>query len=102
MRPEPLRLLPLLALVFLAPFASPQGTPIGFEEEFALAVDRERALEQLIPGTADYYYYHCLHAQHTGSLESSSQEVTVSPRQLPTSLENVARDDHRRGLEARG
>ena len=72
MRRESLRLtawLPLFLLSLLASIASPQGTPIGFEEEFALAVDRERALEQLIPGTPEYYYYHCLHHQNTGALE---------------------------------
>lgn len=34
---------------------------IGFVEDFALARDRAVALRQLIPGTEDYYYYHCLH-----------------------------------------
>ncbi|MHC5036352.1 MAG: hypothetical protein ACYTHM_03490, partial [Planctomycetota bacterium] len=33
-------------------------------EEFALAENREQVLEQLIPGTEDHYYYHCLHHQH--------------------------------------
>ncbi len=39
---------------------------IGFDESFALAEDRSDVLNQLIPGTEDYYYYHCLHYQHTG------------------------------------
>ncbi len=38
---------------------------IGFDETFALADDRSKTLNQLIPGTEDYYYYHCLHYQHT-------------------------------------
>ncbi|MDH3717990.1 MAG: hypothetical protein OES79_07695, partial [Planctomycetota bacterium] len=38
---------------------------IGFVEEFALATDRAAPLAQLIPGTEDYYYYHCLHYQNT-------------------------------------
>ena len=38
-------------------------------EEFALAEDRDEFLQQLVPGTEDYYYYHCLHYQHTGQLE---------------------------------
>ena len=37
---------------------------IGFVEDFSLAKDREKALQQLIPGTSDYYYYHCLYYQH--------------------------------------
>ncbi|NLX57883.1 MAG: hypothetical protein GXY74_02205 [Phycisphaerae bacterium] len=42
---------------------------IGFEEDFALARDRAEALKQLIPGTEEYYYYHCLHYQNTGQLD---------------------------------
>ena len=38
---------------------------IGFLEDFALARDRAEALKQLIPGTEDYYYYHCIHHQNT-------------------------------------
>ncbi|MBC8875959.1 MAG: hypothetical protein H8E44_41575, partial [Planctomycetes bacterium] len=38
---------------------------IGYVEDFALAKDRTEALKQLIPGTDDYYYYHCLHYQNT-------------------------------------
>ena len=41
---------------------------IGFIEDFSLAKDRAKALEQLIPGTEEYYFYHCLHAQHTGDV----------------------------------
>ncbi|MBT3201819.1 MAG: hypothetical protein HN350_18105, partial [Phycisphaerales bacterium] len=39
--------------------------PIGYAEDFALAKDRAEALKQLIPGTDEYYYYHCLHYQNT-------------------------------------
>lgn len=41
---------------------------IGFVEDFALAEDREAALNQLIPGTEQFYYYHCLHYQNRGEL----------------------------------
>ncbi|MCA9147917.1 MAG: hypothetical protein KDA92_01395 [Planctomycetales bacterium] len=34
---------------------------VGFLEEFALAPNREVPLQGLVPGTEDYYYYHCLH-----------------------------------------
>ncbi len=44
------------------------GEP-GFAERFALATDREAALEELIPGTSDYYYYSTLHAQNERDLE---------------------------------
>ena len=42
---------------------------IGYVEDFALADDRTAALEQLIPGTEAYYYYHCLHYQNTGAFD---------------------------------
>ncbi len=45
------------------------GREIGFTEDFALAKDRTEALKNLIPGTQDYYYYNCLHAQHTGDFQ---------------------------------
>jgi len=38
-------------------------------EEFALAKDRAKVLEQSIAGTEEYYYYHCLHNQHEGRLD---------------------------------
>jgi len=39
---------------------------IGFIENFSLAEDRAVPLDELVPGTEDYYFYHCLHYQHTG------------------------------------
>ena len=42
---------------------------IGFIEEFALSDDREAALEKLIPGSEEHYYYHALHYQHGGRLD---------------------------------
>ncbi len=41
------------------------GAEIDYVEDFALAADRTVPLKQLIPGTEDYYYYHCLHYQNT-------------------------------------
>jgi hypothetical protein len=41
---------------------------VGFIEDFSLAKDRSAPLKQLIPGTEDYYYYNCLHAQNQGKL----------------------------------
>ncbi len=41
---------------------------IGFVEKFALASDRRVALQELIPGTSDYYYFHCLHYQNERQL----------------------------------
>ncbi len=54
-----------LSLVILLGWVA-QGTDIGFIEKFALSADRKEALKLLIPGTPDYYYYHCLDAQLRG------------------------------------
>lgn len=59
----------LSGLAVSAAFARPPGQAVGFVETFALADDREEALRQLVPGSADYYYYHCLHHQHGGRLD---------------------------------
>lgn len=37
---------------------------IEFVERFALAEDREAILKELVPGTENYYYFHCLHYQN--------------------------------------
>lgn len=59
----------LAVLVFGVAVIGGSGSALGREidyiEDFALAKDRAAALKQLIPGTANYYYYHCLHYQHT-------------------------------------
>ena len=49
----------------LGPVAALGENEIGFIERFALAADREKALGELVPGTADYYLYHALHYQNT-------------------------------------
>ena len=74
--PIPLmRLLLPLILVSMASPTSAQGTrpagaeSVGFEELFALEVDRAAALEELIPGTEEHYYYRCLEAQHRAAFD---------------------------------
>ncbi len=49
----------VLATTLLAPLTRAQGTPVGFAETWALASDREAALQQLIPGSEEHYYYSC-------------------------------------------
>lgn len=41
---------------------------IGFLERFATAPDRRAVLAELIPGTEEYFYFHCLHYQNVGQL----------------------------------
>lgn len=68
---SPLTHLIKLVLLVVAFFAAFPGAPpadaqeLGFWEDFALAENRETALKQLIPGTEDYYFFHCLHYQNT-------------------------------------
>ncbi len=50
---------------------------IGWLETFALATDRTTALQQLIPGTEDYYYYYSLHYLNTEQWEKSDQTLKV-------------------------
>ena len=45
------------------------GGEIGFVEDYVLAQDRTAALQQLIPGTEDHYYYHALHFLSTEQYE---------------------------------
>ena len=42
---------------------------VTFLEDFAIATDRAKVLAQLIPGTEDYYYYHCLYHLNRGEFE---------------------------------
>lgn len=62
-------LLPTLLLSFLV--TPLMAEPIGVMERYALAPDREAMLGELIPGSEDYYFYHCLHFQTTGQLPRS-------------------------------
>jgi hypothetical protein len=44
-------------------------------EDFALATDRSKVLEKLIPGTEEHSYYQCLHLQHQGRLDEAEKVV---------------------------
>jgi hypothetical protein len=52
-----------LTVVLAIPPALYAENEIGFIERFALAADREKALGELVPGSEDYYFFHCLHYQ---------------------------------------
>ncbi len=58
-------------LVFSASVAA--AGEIDYVEDFALAPDRTVPLQQLIPGTEDYYFYHCLHFQNTEQYDKVEQ-----------------------------
>ena len=56
--------------------AKAQSAEIGFVEEFALATNRAAAIQQLVPGTDDYYFYTCLQWQNTGQLSKVGPLIT--------------------------
>ena len=58
-----------LAVIAITTAGSGRAEPIGLIERYALAEDRESVLAELIPGSEDFYFYHCLHYQVTGQLE---------------------------------
>ncbi|MEQ1826759.1 MAG: hypothetical protein ABL921_12470 [Pirellula sp.] len=41
---------------------------IGFSERYALSENRQATLQELIPETEPYFYYHCLHCQTSGKI----------------------------------
>ena len=56
----------ILATTLLSSTNWVNAQEIGFVEDFALAEDRAAAIETLIPGTVEYYYYQCLNFQNQG------------------------------------
>lgn len=61
----------LVVFVSLLSLAGPAlAGEVGYVEDFALAADRSEALKQLIPGTDEYYYYHCLHYMNLGQWDT--------------------------------
>ncbi len=49
---------------------------IGFIEDYSLSSNKEVPLKQLIPGTENYYYYHCLHLQNKGNFDEVEKHLT--------------------------
>ncbi|GAB5403646.1 MAG: hypothetical protein Aurels2KO_18770 [Aureliella sp.] len=70
------RLIAVLFLVqFLGSFPLAAQNEVGYIESFALADDRAEALAELIPGTDDFFYYHCLHQQNERELAEASATI---------------------------
>ena len=60
-----------LLVVLLVGVQTAKAEPVSWMERYALSQDREAMLAELIPGSEDYYFYHCLFYQTTGKLERS-------------------------------
>jgi len=56
--------------------AAARAGEINFIEDFALAPDRAVPLKSLVPGTEDFYYFHCLHAQQQEQFDKVEPLVT--------------------------
>lgn len=65
----------IASALLLSTNSKASAEPISWMEDFALAIDREAKLAELIPGSDDYYYYHCLHYQTTGQLDRSEAMI---------------------------
>ncbi len=50
---------------------------LEFLERFALADDRAEVLQELIPGTEDYYYFHCLYFQEKAQFDEVDKLLTT-------------------------
>ena len=77
--------LALAVSVLLAPFATRAANEIGFIEKFALAPDREAVLDQLLPGTEDYYFFHALHYQNTRQAAKLAAILAQWSKRFPNS-----------------
>lgn len=64
----------LVALITSLPSVS-KAQQIEYWEDFALAEDREAVLKKLIPGTQEYYFFHCLHYQNSQQFEKVEEMV---------------------------
>ena len=60
----------LLAFTLVSAMTAPTSAQeISFWEEFALSDNRVETLEKLVPGSEDYFYFHCLHHQNQQELD---------------------------------
>ena len=53
----------VLASILFASSAASFEQGASFLEEYALADDRAAVPEQLVPGSSEHHYFHCLHHQ---------------------------------------
>ncbi len=67
---------------------------IGFIEKFALSPNREAVMNELIPGSEDYYFYHALQYQNTNQEEKLAGIMRQWAKRFP-------RSEQRRVIENR-
>ena len=64
---------------------SGRAEPGGFKEQFALADEagRERLLQELVAGTEDHDYFHCLHYQNTRKTTALQRTLAAWKKRAP-------------------
>ncbi len=60
---------------------------IGFIEKFALAKDRAAVLQQLVPATEEYYFFHALHFQNTAQAPKLAAIMGQWAKRFPDSAQ---------------
>lgn len=78
-----------MTLALLLPLALHAEHEVGFIERFALGTDREKALQELVPGTEEYYVFHALHYQNQRNTERLNSILDQWRQRSPG--ENAAR-----------
>ncbi len=73
------------------------ATEIDFVEKFALSQDREEALELLVPGSEDYYYFNALHLQNSERYDEVDQLLKRWVRQHGSTA-RIQQIQHRQAL----
>jgi hypothetical protein len=96
------RILLLLVAILMPnminPYAS-RAESIGFIEKYALASDRQAVLDELIPGSEEYYFFHALHYQVTGQLDLAEAKLAEWEKRIgDDSASRVAIRDRQRLL----
>lgn len=62
--------------------AQNRAQEIQFIEAYALSDDREATLQQLVPGTEEYYYFHCLHYLTTDQLDKGEATLKTWTKRI--------------------
>ena len=90
----------LFVILAMATVVNPIESKAGeiqFVEDFVLAKDRAKAINQLIPGTDVYYFFQCVHLQNTQRYEDVNK-LLVQWQQRHGETENLLEIRHRQML----
>ena len=60
---------------------------VGFIERFALAADRAKVLQELVPGTEDFFFFHALHFQNIRDEKRLEETLAEWTKQTPDETE---------------